>query len=222
RELNPSDTNACVQFATYLIQRGRLAEARWQMERALEIDPLSGTVNTYVAGVAYYARQYDRAIALCRTAMELSPQDIELMCVLALSYEGQGNLAEAIAAFETARKVSGNYPIVVASLAATYAKAGNRRAALQLVDQLSEVAADQYVPPIAWAWTYTALGELDVAFDWLDKSADAHEMLLAYAGVAPAYDALRPDPRFAALIRRIGLSPADDTTTALDACQPPS
>ncbi|HJZ75848.1 MAG TPA: protein kinase [Vicinamibacterales bacterium] len=217
RELNPSDTNACVQFATYLIQRGRLAEARWQMERALEIDPLSGTVNTYVAGVAYYARQYDRAIALCRTAMELSPQDIELMCVLALSYEGQGNLAEAIAAFETARKVSGNYPIVVASLAATYAKAGNRRAALQLVDQLREVAADQYVPPIAWAWTYTALGELDVAFDWLDKSADAHEMLLAYAGVAPAYDALRPDPRFAALIRRIGLNPADEPTTEFDA-----
>jgi tetratricopeptide (TPR) repeat protein len=217
RDLNPGDVNGCVQYATYLIQQGRLDEARWQMERAVEADPLSGTVNTYVAGVAYYSRQYDRAIALCRSAMELSPHDIELMCVLALCYEAQGNFPQAIEAFEAARNLAGDYPIVVASLAAAYAKAGKRSTAMQLVDELRDIARQQYVPPIAWAWVYAAMDDVDLAFDWLEESAVAHEMLLAYAAVAPTYDALRSYPRFSALVRRIGLTPTDEPTSELDA-----
>ena len=98
----------------HLTHLGRLDEARSETEEALLIDPLSATVNTCAAGVAYYSRQYDRAIDMCRKALELAPDDIELFCVLALSYEGKGSLAEAIEAFEAARTLSGNYSIVLA------------------------------------------------------------------------------------------------------------
>jgi len=205
RQLNPGDTNAQVQYATHLIQRGRLDEARTEMELALQIDPLSATVNTYVAGVAYYSRQYDRSIQLCRKAFELASDDIELFCVLALNYEGKGIYDEAINAFETARVLSGNYPIVLASLAAASAKAGDRGKALTLVDELREISKDRYVAPIAWAWIHIAFGQLDLAFAWLDKAADAHDTLLCYLGVGPTYDPLRSDPRLQTLLQKIGL-----------------
>ena len=58
--LNPNDTNTCFLHATCLIQRGRLEDARAEMERAFELEPMSATTNTYLAGVAHYAREYER------------------------------------------------------------------------------------------------------------------------------------------------------------------
>ncbi len=205
RQLNPGDTNARVQYATYLTHLGRLDEARSETEEALLIDPLSATVNTCAAGVAYYSRQYDRAIDMCRKALELAPNDIELFCVLALSYEGKGSLAEAIEAFEAARTLSGNYSIVLASLAATYVKAGNREKARELVDQMREISRDGYVPPIAWAWIHIAFDEPDLAFDWLEKAADAHDVLLCFLAIGPIYEPLRWHSRFPTLLQTIGL-----------------
>jgi serine/threonine-protein kinase len=211
-ELNPGDTNARVQYATQLIQRGKLEEARQEMQRALELDPLSATVNTYVAGVAYYARRYDESLQLCHKALDLAPDDIELHCVLALTYEGQRKFDEAIATFERARVLSHDYPLVVASLAATYARAGRRQKALDLVQQMRDMEKDRYVPPIAWAWVHVANGDLDQAFVCLEQAVAAHDILVCYLAVGPAYDALRSDPRFPGLLRRVGL----DATQALE------
>ena len=205
RQLKPGDTNARVQYATYLTHLGRLDEARSEAEEALLIDPLSATVNTCAAGVAYYSRQYDRAIDMCRKALELAPDDIELFCVLALSYEGKGSLAEAIEAFEAARTLSGNYSMVLAALAATYVKAGNREKARELVDQMREISRDRYVPPIAWAWIHIAFDEPDLAFDWLEKAADARDVMLCFLAIGPTYEPLRCHPRFPALLQTIGL-----------------
>ena len=149
RELAPSDTNVMVQYATQLIQLGRLAEARQEMERALQHDPLSATVNTYVAGVAYYARRFDEAVSLCAKALELAPADIEAQCVLGLADQAMGEFDRAISVFEHARTLSGDYPVVVASLAATCTRAGHDERAQQLVAVLEEMATTRYVPPIA-------------------------------------------------------------------------
>jgi eukaryotic-like serine/threonine-protein kinase len=211
-ELNPGDTNARVQYATQLIQRGKLDEAEQHMRRALELDPLSATVNTYVAGVAYYTRQYDRSLQLCQKALDLAPDDIELHCVLALTYEGQGRFDDAIATFERARVLSHDYPLVVASLAATYAKGGQRQAALDLVQQMRDMEKEGYVPPIAWAWVHVACGDLDQAFVCLEHAVAAHDILVCYLAVGPVYDSLRSDPRFPGLLRRVGL----DTPQALE------
>jgi serine/threonine-protein kinase len=209
RQLNPADTNVRVQYATYLTHLGRLDEARSVTEEALLLDPLSATVNMSAAGVAYYSRQYDRAIDMCRKALELAPDDIELFCVLALSYEGKGSLAEAIEAFEAARTLSGNYSMVLAALAATYVKAGNRQKARELVDQMREISRDRYVPPIAWAWIHIAFDEPDLAFDWLEKAADARDVMLCFLAIGPTYEPLRRHSRFPALLQTIGLLPLE-------------
>ena len=211
RKLNPGDVNARVLYATYLIQRGRFADAQAEMERALDMDPLSATVNTYVAGVAHYARRYDDSIELCRKALELAPNDVELFCVLALNYEQKRMFETAIDTFETARRMSGESPLVLGSLGATYARAGRTEKARELAGQLQTMSHERYVPPIAHAWIHIALGEADQAFDWLERAADAHDSLLCYLGVGPIYDVLRAHPRFRGLMRTIGLQDLDRT-----------
>jgi hypothetical protein len=49
------------------------------------------------------------------------------------------------------------------------------------------------------------LGEADKAFYWLDKACTEREASVLFISVYPAWDALRPDPRFVALLRRIGV-----------------
>jgi tetratricopeptide (TPR) repeat protein len=206
RLLNPNDTNTCFLHATCLIQRGRLQDARAEMERAFELEPMSATTNTYLAGVAHYAREYRESVDLCKKALEIAPQDGELLCVLALNYEQQGQFDEAIATFEIARGLLDSHPLVLASMAATCLRAGRLERHRQVYEELTAMANQRYIPPIAWAWVYMARGEFDRAFDFLDQAADDRDCLLCYLGVGPIYDPLRTHPRYGPLLARIGLA----------------
>jgi serine/threonine-protein kinase len=209
RELSPADTNVCTQFGTYLIQRARFDEASVELRRAAAIDPLSATVNTCLAGLAYYSRDYDGAIAVCRQALEIAPDDIELTGVLGMSHEAKGCFADALDAYKSACALSQDHPMLLALLTATVAKAGHTQDAQELVARLLASASAGYVPPIALGWVYTAMGDFDAAFDWLDKAADAHDVMLAFLPVGPCYDPLRSQARFPQLLERIGVHTAD-------------
>ena len=206
RQLNPNDTNTCFLYATCLIQQGRLNDARREMDRAFELDPLSATINTYIAGVAHYARAYDESIDLCQKALEIAPQDIEVICVLALNYEQKGQFAEALQTFERARAIGGDHPLILGSLGATRARAGDQARYQEIREQLMGMATDHYVPPIALAWLHIAGGEHDRAFDYLERAAEDRDCLLCYLAVGPIYDPLRAHPRYQPLLRLIGLA----------------
>ena len=193
------------------------------MERAFELDPLSPTTNTYRAGVAHYARDYDASIDLCRKALEFAPQDGELLCVLALNYEQQGQMDEAIATFEQARTMLGDHPLVLASLAATCARAGRLDRYRSLRHDLTAMANERYIPPIAWAWVHMARGDFDRAFDDLERASDERDCLLCYLAVGPLYDRLRTHPRYQPLLERIGLAaPAGSAHIAQNSSFKPS
>jgi hypothetical protein len=53
--------------------------------------------------------------------------------------------------------------------------------------------------------THIGLGETDRAFEWLDKAVHARDSQVALVNIEPAFDALRSDQRFAALVERVGL-----------------
>lgn len=56
---------------------------------------------------------------------------------------------------------------------------------------------------------YAGLGEKDEAFDWLEKAYDEHSASLPYLGVDLFWDKLRSDPRYADLVRRVGMPSAN-------------
>ncbi len=61
------------------------------------------------------------------------------------------------------------------------------------------------------AWAYARLGNADETLDWLEKGCSARPFFLPFIGVEPLFDPVRSDPRFQALLRRIGLPQAGPT-----------
>ena len=52
---------------------------------------------------------------------------------------------------------------------------------------------------------YAALGETDMAFEWLDRGYEIRSQDLMRLKIDPGFDPLRSDPRYAALLRKVGL-----------------
>jgi hypothetical protein len=77
--------------------------------------------------------------------------------------------------------------------------------ARKILDELKEQSKRRYVAPTVLAAIYGALGEKDQAFILLDKAYDEHDSILVQLKVEPIFDELRSDPRFAVLLKRLGL-----------------
>jgi serine/threonine protein kinase/Flp pilus assembly protein TadD len=205
-ELNPGHPNGHVQYNLLLVQTGRFEEAEREIRAALAADPLSVSMHAYYAGVFHYRRDYDRSLVECQKALELDPDDIELHVVRGLNYEQKGMFEQAIAELERARELSGNNPLILGPLGSCYGGSGQKARAMQLIAELDRVAQQTYVPPITWAMIYLGMKEKDQAFDWLEKAAEARDVLLCYLGAGPIYDSIRNDPRYGELLKRLGLA----------------
>lgn len=90
-------------------------------------------------------------------------------------------------------------------LALTYARKGNTEDARKILDELKERSKKEYVSSARLAAVYGALGERDVAFDLLDEAYADRDSKINQLKTNPIYDPLRSDPRFAALLKKIGL-----------------
>lgn len=212
-ELNPGHPNAHVQYNILLVQTGRFDEAEREIRTAMEADPLSIPMNSYLAGVYHYRRDYDRSLQICRQALELSPDDIELHVVVGLNYEQKKMYAEAIQEIELALKLAENNPLIWGPLGSCCAAGGDRDRALELLAQIEELSKSAYVAYITPAMICLALKDYDRAFDWLEKAAEAREVLLCYLAVGPIYDGIRNHPRYLPLLNRIGLAPHTEATS---------
>jgi len=204
-ELNPGQPLPHIQYNLLLVQTGRFEEAEEHVRAALDCDPLSVPANVYLAGVLHYRRDYDGSLQQARRALELDANDIEAHVVMALNYEQKRDYAQAIAELELAHKLADYNPLILAPLASCYGGAGDKGKALTLLDEMNTAATQAYVAPISWVMLYLGIGDLEHAFEWLEKAAEARDPLLCYLKVGPIYDAIRDDPRYADLLDRVGL-----------------
>jgi serine/threonine protein kinase/tetratricopeptide (TPR) repeat protein len=202
-ELNPNLAAAHLRYAFYLNLVERQKQAIAEIERARELDPVSPAVNANVGYVFYFARQYDQALEALQRALELDPSFPPTHNVLGFTYAAKGMYAKAIAAYQEAINLGNKSPSLQVHLGAAYARAGDRQKAQAILEQLR--TSERYVSPGELAILNAALGEREQAFESLEKAYAAHDPSLEYLGVQPAYDSLRSDPRFADLVRRVGL-----------------
>jgi hypothetical protein len=86
-----------------------------------------------------------------------------------------------------------------------YADAGRRSQALFLIDELKRLQQSGNVPTAAFVNAFLGLGDNEQAFAWLERAYTEHSMILQFIKVHPFFDPLRGDPRFADLVRRVGL-----------------
>ncbi len=186
--------------------QGRIEESLIQSKRALELSPFDILFNIHLAWHYLYARQYDQALDQIEKTIEMDKNFAQTYPWLGLILEQKGRYAEASAAFQKAIKLfPGGSSIVEAELAHTYAVSGNREAAQKIIAELQELAKSRYVSSYQIAAVYAGLGEKDQAFAWMQKAYDERSDGLVNLKVDPRLDSLRSDPRFADLMRRVGL-----------------
>jgi TolB-like protein/DNA-binding winged helix-turn-helix (wHTH) protein/Flp pilus assembly protein TadD len=203
--LNPNYPTAHHWYAYYLIAQQRTEEALREIRHAQELDPLSVIINTDVGEVLCYARQYDDAIEQSRKALEIDPDFILAHRVLGWAYEQKHMYTESVTELKKAMSLSGSRSDILGALGHVYAISGQKSAALEVLAELRRSAARNHDISADIAIVYAGVGDKDRAFEWLEKAYQERSAALVLLKVLPLLDPLHSDPRFADLLRRVGL-----------------
>jgi eukaryotic-like serine/threonine-protein kinase len=200
--LDPDYQGARNLYSMYLHATGRHEEALEQLRVARSLDPLVPTGP--LAGRIYVnTQQPDAAIRELREALELNPQLDLAHQLLGHAFLQKGMHSEAIASLQRAAELSGARDS--AQLAYMYAAIGQPLAARLILHQLLDTRAERYLPPFHVAMAYAGLGDADEAFRWLDAAFEQRASFMEGLAVSMGFDAIRSDPRFAVLLRRMNL-----------------
>jgi len=203
-ELNPGYATGHHWYAYYLAAMSRVDESTDEIKRAQKLDPLSLIINRNVGWILYVGRQYDHAIAQLQKTLDLDANFVPAHATLELAYAHAGLYKEAAVEAQKVAVLSGNEALAGA-LGRAYALSGYRGVLLATIDALKRRAKQQYVSPADFAYAYARIGDRDHAIEWLEKSYQQRESVLAFLRVFPLLDPVRSDPRFVELCRRIGL-----------------
>jgi tetratricopeptide (TPR) repeat protein len=184
---------------------GRHAEAMVRFRNTQDLDPLWLIINVAVAWSLYHARRYDEAIEQLQRTVDLDPNYPVTYWILGLVLRKMGRYELAITEGEKGVKLSGDSPLMRAALAHTLGAAGRSKEALLILDDLTELSKQKYVAPYLFAGIHIGLGEIERAIEYLEKCYEEHSHWLIYLHLDPGLDALRDNPGFQSLLRRVGL-----------------
>lgn len=206
--VNPNSVEIHYLYSQQLRALGRFDEAIVEGKKAQDLDPLSIDKNKSLGVTYFWAHQYDRAIEQFHKMLDLDPNSPGVHDHLADVYARKGMVSQA---FEEEQK----YLNLIQdeegaeALARDYQTSGYQQAKRlqfqRILDSYNEAAKEQYVSPIAFAIVYSNLNEKDHAFEWLEKAYQERSPWLTWIKCDPQFDNLHSDPRFAQLLRKIGL-----------------
>ena len=204
-ELNPAYATAYFWRATLLAALGRRDESITEIKRALELDPLSLPINTYLGWAYYFGREYDEAVKQYQRTLELDRNFIQAKWRLGLAFVQKGMYVEAITELKEALALSEDNTLILGALGYVNAAAGKSGEAREVLAEMERLSARRYVSPYQRATVHAGLGENDHALRWLEEAYSERSGLLIYLNVEPVFDNLRSDSRFADLLRRVRL-----------------
>ena len=204
--LAPSYSCAHEDRAIYLSFTGRRAEVLAEMTKIDQLD--SGPGSSMAGSAVYYQlRDYPRLIEASRRGLLSDPNDRFQHYYLGVGYEGMGKLLDAISEYQKAIEMSHGDQGPRVSLAGAYLAAGRRAEGENILRGLERKSKSAHASPYLIATIYAALGQKDRAFEFLQKAYLEKDLDLTWFLKAdPRVDSLRSDPRFADLLRRVGMS----------------
>jgi serine/threonine protein kinase/TolB-like protein/tetratricopeptide (TPR) repeat protein len=203
--LNPSYAPAHLFYAWYFTASDSMSAAIREVRRAVELDPFSSLDNVRLASVLFYDRQYAEALDQAKRTSERDPNYPGIKSELARAYLYLGKCDEALAVLDRipanslAKETSGVVGYV-------FAKCGHRSRALAELDRLrARVIAGKYTWHFGRAMIHSGLGNNDEAIGELEKAFVEREWpLMVNLKQEPAFDGIRSDPRFVAIVRKVG------------------
>lgn len=204
-ELNPNYATAHHWYALVLAYAARFDEAIAEMKRARKLDPLSLIINRNLGLVLYFARRYDKAIEQLQKTLEMDPSFSLGHAGLGQAYLQKSMYQEALRELQRESDIrAGSDTVVETWKGIAYVKAGKKSEARRILEDLLERAKQVYVSPVLFASLYFALGENDLGFKSLDLAYNQRDSRLLELKVLPEFDGVRSEPRFKALLKKVG------------------
>lgn len=204
-ELNPDSASAWGQLHFVYTSLGQFYEAIAAAKRGVELDPISDSAQLYM-GLAYFiSRRFDSAISRFEKGLELDVRNTTCLVALALAYAWSGQPENALRVCQETASQARGVNVALGHLGAAYARIGKTEEAREILRQIEEAWKPDGGSSIWVAAICAGLGEKDAAFEWLEKAFHERTSFLAYFKFHPLFDNLHGDPRFEALVKRIGI-----------------
>ena len=179
-----------------------------EAQRAQELDPLSPEIVSQLGNVYLFARRYDEAIAQYQKALDLYP-NAGIRALLAYTYAIMRMYPQALAESD---KIADQYKttraenqFVVGLLGWVLAVSGKRADAVKTAQDLTDVSLHAYVDSYQLAMIEVGLGDKNETFRLLERAYQQRSASIPYLTIEPAFEGIRSDPRYADLLRRVGL-----------------
>jgi TolB-like protein/predicted Ser/Thr protein kinase/Tfp pilus assembly protein PilF len=207
-ELDPNDATAH-QWHALDIGRigGREQEALVEVDRAHQLDPLSPIISVNVGFIHIMARQYGDAIAVCKKLADENPTFAVAHSCLAQAYGGKQMYPQVIEEWNAFAQLFGdpNESEFHSAMEQGFRSGGWKGALTKGIATRQTQRKTGKVSAYGIAHMYAELGEKDQAFQWLNTAYQERDEGLMGLKTDFALDPIRSDPRFAELVRKVGL-----------------
>jgi TolB-like protein/tetratricopeptide (TPR) repeat protein/class 3 adenylate cyclase len=203
--LNPNSAFAHFAYGHLLSDLGRHKEAIAEIARARELEPVFLLVRALEGMFLLHAGRDDEALAKLQKALELDPNFWITHLTLGKVYIQQRKYPEAIAELTKAKELSHGNSETIASIGYAAALAGDKAKARAVLDELKTLSNQHYTPPVNIALVHNGLGDQNEALELLEKACEERDVRLTLLKVDPRWDSFRTNPRFIAVLKRIGL-----------------
>lgn len=205
-ERDPQSANAHHLRANALAFAGSFGPALRSMERALQLDPTSLITLTDAGVIPYLAGRHEEARERLEQALSQNPHFIHARLKLAFVLAALGRFEDAVAETELAAGELGTG--CFGERACFLGMAGQVAMAREIREQLSAGAGSAAVDPYVLALASLGIGEVETCLDWLDRAVEYGSRQLVQLAVDPLWRPLHQQPRYLALVHRIGFCPS--------------
>lgn len=202
--ISPNNARAEAEFSVWFSCQGRTDEAIARVQRARALDPYAVT-GADVSWILFLAHRYDESIREAESSLALHPDNAADLMGLSFPLIAAYRADEAVPVLERALALSHGSPGVAGLLVHAYARAGRRADAFRVLADLRRRRQTSYVPAGAFVNAYLGLGDLEQTFFWMEQACREQSNILQFMKVHPQFDPIRGDPRFADLLRRVGV-----------------
>jgi tetratricopeptide (TPR) repeat protein len=211
-ELNPNSGNAYDYYGLLLAGLERYDEALVMQQRAHELDPLVHR-GIDIVTTLLRAGRYDDALRQVSRVLDIDPHFALAHATLGWALVLKGMPDQGIAELQKAVSLAPDNTLYLGQLGEALGMAGRSEQAREALRHLEELSAQRYVSPYHMAYVYTGLGEYEQAIDWLERAYEQRAGAVFGIKGSFLFTALRPHPRFQALLRKMNLG--DDRTPIL-------
>jgi TolB-like protein/Tfp pilus assembly protein PilF len=213
--IDSTDASAHTQYARFLLYTARTREAKAEIDRAQKLEPYSAVISSWVVALLSLLGQHEAALAESRRAFEMDSTSAPVIQFSTYAYIAAGKNADARRIAERSTLKTAPF---ISELAYADGVSGDRDSALRIAREFEAQHPRPWFSELVIAVAHLSVGDTARALDALERATDAHEIWPSFTPLCDySFDPLRTSPRFAALIRRVGLD--DRLFTSATACR---